>query len=203
MSAAPTSRAILRQSKFLLRRNNFRQASTTSEAASKAQETGKQVASKASEGLSRVSSSAGAVISRVGSSAYGALGRVGGRTGKVISFVESLIPPTIYYSRVGFELGKIVFKGQKMTPPTIAEFQSYFQPLINVFRNPRAIMSSSSSVTSSFNAESIRRTIRNLNTKQLATAGIVFAEILGFFTVGEMVGRMKIVGYHGEPQHGH
>jgi hypothetical protein len=28
--------------------------------------------------------------------------------------------------------------------------------------------------------------------------GVVAAEVLGFFTVGEMIGRMKLVGYHGE-----
>merc|ERR1711977_433331 len=89
MSAAPASRAVLRQTRLLLRRNNFRQASTASEAASKAQDSGKQAVSKASEGLSRVQSSAS---SRVGSSAYNAVSKIGGRTGRVISFVESLIP---------------------------------------------------------------------------------------------------------------
>merc|ERR1711939_1035974 len=133
MSAAPASRAVLRQTRLLLRRNSFRQAST------------------ASEGLSRVQSSASSTISRVGSSAYNAVSKIGGRTGRVISFVESLIPPTVYYSRVGLELARIVFKGQSMAPPSMAQFQSYFQPLINVFRNPRSISSSVSSMTSSVN----------------------------------------------------
>ncbi|EXJ95115.1 F-type H+-transporting ATPase subunit G [Capronia coronata CBS 617.96] len=203
MSATPASRAILRQSRLLLRRNNFRQASTTSEAASKAQESGKQVVSKASEGLTRVQSSAGAAISKVGSSAYKALGRVGGRTGRLIRFVESLIPPTIYYSRVGLELTRIVFKNQHMTPPTLAQFESYLQPLINVFRNPRSISSVASSLTSSVSPESALSTIRNVNSRQLTNAGIIFAQVLGFFTVGEMIGRMKIVGYRGEPHGDH
>ncbi|KIY02098.1 uncharacterized protein Z520_02236 [Fonsecaea multimorphosa CBS 102226] len=203
MSAAPTSRALLRQSKLLLRRTNFRQASTTSEAASKAQESSKQAVSKASEGLSRVSSSAGSAISRVGSSAYSALSRVGGRTGRVISFVESLIPPTVYYSRVGWELARIMFKGQQMAPPSVAQFQSYFQPVINVFRNPASITSSASSAVKAVNPDSVLGTIRNANSSQLTTFGIVFAQVLGFFTVGEMIGRMKIVGYHGEPHHEH
>ncbi|KIW90050.1 uncharacterized protein Z519_09481 [Cladophialophora bantiana CBS 173.52] len=203
MSAAPTSRALLRQSRFLLRRNNFRQASTTSEAVSKAQESSKQVVSKASEGLSRVTSSAGSAISKVGSSAYGALSKVGGRTGRVISFVESLIPPTIYYSRVGWELARIVFKNQQMAPPSVAQFQSYFQPLINVFRNPASISSSASSAFKAVNPDAVLGTIRNANRSQLTTVGIIFAQVVGFFTVGEMIGRMKIVGYHGEPHHEH
>ncbi|OAP56072.1 F-type H+-transporting ATPase subunit G [Fonsecaea erecta] len=203
MSAASTSRALLRQSRFLLRRNNFRQASTTSEAASKAQESSKQAVSKASEGLSRVSSSAGSAISKVGSSAYSALSRVGGRTGRVISFVESLIPPTVYYSRVGWELARIVFKGQQMAPPSLAQFQSYFQPLINVFRTPASITSSASSALKSVNPNAVLAPIRNADSNQLTTFAIVFAQVLGFFTVGEMIGRWKIVGYHGEPHHEH
>ena len=38
---------------------------------------------------------------------------------------------------------------------------------------------------------------------QWVSAGVVFAEVLGFFTVGEMVGRMKFVGYRGEVGGGH
>lgn len=87
MSAAPTCRAIARQSKLVLRRNNFRQASTASEAAGKAQQTGQQAVSKASEGLSRVQSSASSAISKAGD----ALGKVGGRTGRLISAVQCTI----------------------------------------------------------------------------------------------------------------
>ncbi|KAK5022294.1 ATP synthase subunit G atp20 [Exophiala sideris] len=203
MSTAHTTRAVLRQSRLVLRRNNFRQASTVSDAASKAQETGKQTVSKASEGLTKVQSSAGSAVSRVGSSAYNALQRVGGRTGRAIAFVESLIPPTVYYSRVGMELARIVFKEQKMALPPMSQFQSYFQPLINVFRNPRAIGSSASSLMNSVNPESFLSSVRNVNSRQMTTVGIVFAEVLGFFTVGEMLGRLKLVGYHGEPHHEH
>ena len=44
--------------------------------------------------------------------------------------------------------------------------------------------------------------IRSTSPQQLASAGIVAAEVIGFFTVGEMIGRFKIVGYHGDkPEH--
>merc|ERR1712000_585461 len=70
-----------------------------------------------------------------------------------------------------------------MAPPSTAQFQSYFQPLINVFRNPRSIGSTMSSMTSSVNPESLLSTVRNVNSQQLTTAGIVFAQVLGFITV--------------------
>jgi F-type H+-transporting ATPase subunit g len=85
----------------------------------------------------------------------------------------------------------------------MAQFQSYFQPVTNIFRNPRSIMSTAGSATSSMNPEAVLSSVRNVNRRQLTVAGIVLAEVLGFFTVGEMIGRMKIVGYHGEPHHEH
>ena len=37
--------------------------------------------------------------------------------------------------------------------------------------------------------------------KQLASVGVIGAEILGFFTVGEMIGRLKVVGYRSDREH--
>ncbi|OOF95269.1 hypothetical protein ASPCADRAFT_207753 [Aspergillus carbonarius ITEM 5010] len=194
---ATASRAVLRQSQFLTRRSAVRYASSTSEAASKAGEAASSAASKASEGLSRVSSSAGPAISSAAQGLGSALRKVGGRTGKVISFVDSMIPPTVYYSKVGLELAKLVFRGQNMTPPNLATFQTFFQPLTNVFRNPAAFKNSS------FAPSNILARVRSADKKQLAVAGVTAAEVIGFFTVGEIVGRMNIVGYKGQSEHHH
>ncbi|KAL3467531.1 mitochondrial ATP synthase g subunit-domain-containing protein [Aspergillus heterothallicus] len=194
---ATASRAVLRQSQFLTRRTAVRYSSSTSQAASKASETASSTASKAQEGLSRVTSSAGPAISGAAQGLGNALKKVGGRTGKVISFVESMIPPTLYYSKVGLELGKLVFRGQNMTPPTTATFQSYFQPLINAVRNPAALKNAA------FSPQNVLARVRNANKKEIALAGVTAAEVIGFFTVGEIIGRLNIVGYRGQPDHGH
>ncbi|KAJ5359153.1 uncharacterized protein N7496_011566 [Penicillium cataractarum] len=186
------TRAVLRQSQFLARRTVVRHASSTSEAASKAGQTASNAASKAQEGLSKATAAAGPALSNAAS----ALRKVGGPVGKVVSFVDSMIPPTLYYSRVGLELGKLVFRGQNMTPPTLATFQSYFQPLINVVRNPAAIKNLSMPSPQGFLAR-----VRNANAKEIALVGVTAAEVIGFFTVGEMIGRMNIVGYRGEAAH--
>lgn len=78
----------------------------------------------------------------------------------------------------------------------MATFQSYFQPLINVARNPAAIKSVNFPSPQTFLAY-----VRNASPKELALAGVTAAEVIGFFTVGEMVGRMNIVGYRGEAAH--
>jgi len=44
---------------------------------------------------------------------------------------------------------------------------------------------------------------RNTNSRHLTDYAIIFGQLLGFFTIGEMIGRMKVVGYHGEPNHEH
>jgi len=42
-----------------------------------------------------------------------------------------------------------------------------------------------------------------MGTQQWLNMGVIGAEVIGFFTVGTMIGRLKIVGYRGEPEHGH
>ncbi|KAJ5712028.1 mitochondrial ATP synthase g subunit-domain-containing protein [Penicillium malachiteum] len=176
------SRAVLRQSQFLTRRTAVRHASSSTEKAT-------QAAAKAQEGLSKVTATAGPAISNAAS----ALRKVGGPVGKVVSFVDSMIPPTLYYSKVGIELGKLVFRGQKMSPPNLATFQSYFQPLTNVARNPAAFKTLNFPSPQNFLAR-----VRNASPKEIALAGVTAAEVIGFFTVGEIIGRMNLVGYRGE-----
>ncbi|KAL3425147.1 mitochondrial f1f0-atp synthase [Phlyctema vagabunda] len=205
----PISRAVLRQSTKLPGRTARRFESTTAKAteaaketASKASATANETAanfqSKASEGLSRVSSSAGPAIAGAAKGVGNALGKIGGRTGKFIAFVERQIPPTIYYARVGLELSKLVFQGQKMTPPPVSTFQSYFQQIVKSVRNPGQLFQQAAKTSENASPQGIAARIRNINSAQLVSGGVIFAELLGFFTVGEMIGRMKLVGYRGE-----
>ncbi|KAH8698647.1 putative mitochondrial F1F0-ATP synthase g subunit [Talaromyces proteolyticus] len=193
---SPTAtRAVLRQSQFLIRRTAVRHNS--SNAANKAKETVSQATSKASEGLSKVSSSAGPAIAGAAQNVGNALRKVGGPTAKAVGFVERLIPPTVYYTRVGFELAQLVFRGQNMYPPSVATIQSYFQPLINAVRNPATIKNIS------FNPQNLVTRVRSFSVKEWAFVGVTTAEVIGFFAVGEILGRRQIVGYQGEPQHEH
>ncbi len=42
-----------------------------------------------------------------------------------------------------------------------------------------------------------------MNGQEMAAAAVVTAEVLGFFTVGEILGRFKLVGYRGEKEEHH
>jgi len=84
-----------------------------------------------------------------------------------------------------------------MTPPSLSTFQAYFQPFINAIRNPSTLKNFY------IPPQSILAQVWNLDKKELAFVGITAAEVIGFFTVGEMIGRRNIVGYRGEPAHEH
>ena len=53
------------------------------------------------------------------------------------------------------------------------------------------------------NPESVALRARNIDRNTMLSAGIVAAEAVGFFCVGEMIGRFKVVGYRGGQSHGH
>lgn len=83
--------------------------------------------------------------------------------------------------------------------------QSYLTPLQNALKNPSTLLNQSvrqagsaaekGAETAVQNPEGMLARLRNLDTATLATVGVVTAEVVGFFSVGEMLGRFKIVGY--------
>ena len=125
----------------------------------------------------------------------------------------ALIPRVVYYSRVGLELGKLVAQQRAMAPPyglprrpsrrdayaymayrNAATIQSYTQPLINGLRNPMSLFARTAE-SSAAQPVNILNRVRGLSQTQWISAGVVAAEVIGFFTVGEMLGRFKLVGY--------
>ncbi|KAM7207737.1 ATP synthase subunit G, mitochondrial [Naviculisporaceae sp. PSN 640] len=190
-----------RRSAFAVGRQMVRYESTTTQkaagaakdAASKATSTASEYTAKASETVSRVTAAAGPAISKAAQGVSGALGRVGGRTGRLIAFVERQVPTVLYYSKVGLELSKIVFRSQKMTPPPVNTFQTFFQNVWTSIQNPSTLFRGTNPI----------QAVRNIGATQVVAGGVLAAECLGFFTVGEMIGRFKIVGYHGEAPAAH
>lgn len=179
-------------------------ASQASAAASKAQAAAAEYSAKAAQGLSRVTSSAGPAIAGAAKGVAESLGKVGGRTGRLVAFIEKRVPAAIYYSRVGAELAKIVFKGQKMTPPSISTFQAYYQNALKSVQNPasrNALLQSVSKVAQS--PAALLQQAQNVSRAQLVAGGVLAAECIGFFTVGEMIGRFKLIGYHGDKHAAH
>ena len=78
----------------------------------------------------------------------------------------------------------------------MAQFQSYFQPLTNAIRNPSSLFSQNPGLLR--NPQLYLNQVRNLSRQQWFGAGLIAAEVLGFFTVGEMIGKFKVIGYRGK-----
>lgn len=81
----------------------------------------------------------------------------------------------------------------------MATFQSYFQPVLNVARNPASILSTAQSAAAQ--PLNMLNQVRSMSSTQWASVGIVAAEVVGFFTVGEMIGRLRLVGYRAKEEH--
>jgi len=71
--------------------------------------------------------------------------------------------------------------------------------MMNSIRTPTQIANQTSGILS---PSYIMNTVRNMDNQQLVNVGIVAAEAIGFFTVGEMIGRMKLIGYRTSGGHG-
>lgn len=87
--------------------------------------------------------------------------------------------------------------------------QSYMTPIRNAISNPSSIGSRAAQTAEKSaeqainNPQSFVERLRNLDPATLTTVGVVGAETIGFFTVGEMIGRFKIVGYRSNAPHAH
>jgi len=71
---------------------------------------------------------------------------------------------------------------------------------VKAAQNPSALLSAASNTTAKAtqNPQGFLQQFRNLDRAQVASGAVLGAELLGFFTVGEIIGRMKLVGYRGD-----
>lgn len=169
---------------------------TAKDTAAKVSATVSEYSTKAAQGLSKVTATAGPAITGAAKGVAESLSKVGGRTGRLVGFIEKQTPTVVFYSKVGAELAKIVFRNQKMTPPSLSTFQSYFQNVYKTYlQNPNALLQTASKAAQQ--PANLLQQARNVSRAQLVAGGVLAAECVGFFTVGEMIGRFKIIGYHG------
>lgn len=81
--------------------------------------------------------------------------------------------------------------------------QTYLQPVRNAMSNPSSLMATtqqtaqSAAQTAANSPQTFLARIRNMDRETMTSAAVIGAETIGFFCVGEMLGRFKIVGYRG------
>lgn len=87
--------------------------------------------------------------------------------------------------------------------------QEVINPLTKAVRNPAGFGSQTAKVAEKSadqvisNPQSFLTRLRNLDHATLTTVGVTTAEVIGFFSIGEMIGRFKIVGYRTTGAHTH
>lgn len=81
--------------------------------------------------------------------------------------------------------------------------QQYMQPALNALRNPSTLASRLSTEASNTTPQNVLAQLRGMSSAQWASIGIVAAEVIGFFSVGEIIGRFKLVGYRAKQHEEH
>jgi F-type H+-transporting ATPase subunit g len=79
--------------------------------------------------------------------------------------------------------------------------QQYIQPAVNALRHPASLLNRISSEAANTTPQNVLAQIRGMSSAQWASIGVVAAEVIGFFSVGEIIGRFKLVGYRAK-EHG-
>jgi F-type H+-transporting ATPase subunit g len=76
---------------------------------------------------------------------------------------------------------------------SVQTFQNFFNSALSSLRHPASLIPSTS----------LNSAVSSIDRKVVASAGVILAEVVGFFTVGEMIGRFKVVGYRSSASHEH
>jgi F-type H+-transporting ATPase subunit g len=79
--------------------------------------------------------------------------------------------------------------------------QAYMQPALNALRQPASLMNRVATEASNTTPQNLLAQVRGMSNAQWASIGVVAAEVIGFFSVGEIIGRFKLVGYRAK-EHG-
>lgn len=116
--------------------------------------------------------------------------KVAGAMSKVTSFSSN----AVYWTKVVGELGKQVYVKEGMSPPSTAEIQSVYQTaykqLLNWSKDPKQLLSTA------------KNTLAQTNKDSALKFAACTVQVVGLFSLGEIVGRRQIFGYPSfGPQH--
>lgn len=89
----------------------------------------------------------------------------------------------IYWAKVTGELGKQIYLKEGFAPPSVSQFQSVYQNLFNSLKSlalkPQKAIDAAESITKT---DALRYTAYGV-------------QVLGLFTLGEVIGRRNVIGY--------
>ncbi|KAK5778397.1 F1F0 ATP synthase subunit g PWA37_000352 [Arxiozyma heterogenica] len=89
----------------------------------------------------------------------------------------------LYYGKVGKELTLQVYTKEKWMPPNLQTFQKAYYDL---YSNILHFINKPCDLVATYN---------KLNPNDMIKYGAIGIQLVGFYTVGEIIGRRKLVGY--------
>lgn len=118
------------------------------------------------------------------------LGRIQSFTTSLISKTTSLATKTVYYGKVGAELSKQVYLKEGLQPPSVGDFQKVYSQLYkNILHY-------------SVKPKEVAGLLKSIGKNDIVKYGSYAIQIVGFYSVGEIIGRRHLVGYKNyQPSH--
>lgn len=101
--------------------------------------------------------------------------------------VANVVSNATYWAKVTAEVSKQVYVKEGLQPPTVAEFQKVADCAsklsAQLLKDPKAVL------------ETVGKTAQGTSKNEYLKYLAYFVQIVGFFSLGEMVGRRNVVGY--------
>ncbi|SMN18521.1 similar to Saccharomyces cerevisiae YPR020W ATP20 Subunit g of the mitochondrial F1F0 ATP synthase [Maudiozyma saulgeensis] len=103
---------------------------------------------------------------------------------KTTALVTKTVEKTVYCGKVTGELSKQIYKSEKLQPPSLDEFKSVY---MNLYSNSLRYIKTPQQAVNCLKAS---------GKNDLLKYGAIGIQLLGFYSVGEVIGRRKLVGYN-------
>ncbi|CAD6646672.1 XXYS1_4_G0021960.mRNA.1.CDS.1 [Saccharomyces cerevisiae] len=111
------------------------------------------------------------------------LSRIQNYTSGLVSKANLLSSKALYYGKVGAEISKQIYLKEGLQPPTVAQFKSVYS---NLYKQ---------SLNFALKPTEVLACLRNIQKNELLKYGAYGIQLIGFYSVGEIIGRRKLVGY--------
>lgn len=106
---------------------------------------------------------------------------------KSSTLIQKISQETIYYGKIGIELSKQVYHKEKLQPPNLDTFKhiygQFYKDSLHYWNNPNELYLRLNKV-------------KKIEKDDFIKVGAIGVQLVGFYSVGEILGRRKLVGYH-------
>ncbi|EDO14523.1 hypothetical protein Kpol_274p6 [Vanderwaltozyma polyspora DSM 70294] len=117
------------------------------------------------------------------------LGRIQSFTSCLATKTNIWTAKTVYYGKVGLEISKQVYAKEGLQPPTVAQFKQVYN---NAYKKGLEYV---------YEPKKVVSCAQKLQRKDLVKYGALGIQLLGFYSLGEIIGRRHLVGYKSYTTH--